>query len=164
MIWVVPIYTHAPAVWRTILRRMTQKPCPLCEASSRPSTYCLSRLCVANSGCVGLCSALGFLTGCLRVQVASRPSVAPVLPTADLDTLAGLASTTKAPAPALEVIGRLVDGSLFAEFKARFGPNLRAGRCACVGYVVWLCYATCVRVTCENAICCPCMACRVCPH
>jgi 3-methylcrotonyl-CoA carboxylase beta subunit len=69
--------------------------------------------------------AVGSLNRGKRVEQQLRPSVAPLF---DARDLYGVVPTdTRKPYDVREIIARIVDGSEFAEFKARFGATLVCG-------------------------------------
>jgi len=71
--------------------------------------------------------------------VQKQPSAEPVMDSSELDMLAGMAMCTGLPVPAHELVGRLVDGSEFKEFKARFGSGLCTGEARLVLLLFHLC-------------------------
>ena len=84
-----------------------------------------------------------------RVDAAGRPArvrspryrTAPENPACDPDELldgSGAAGSAASPTTSAEVIARLVDGSRFDEFKARYGPTLVTGFARLHGLLVGL--------------------------
>ena len=66
-----------------------------------------------------------------------EPTFAPDEPVHDPEELLGIVSRDlKQPVDVREVIGRVVDGSRFEEFKARYGPTLVCGWASIHGYPV----------------------------
>jgi acetyl-CoA carboxylase carboxyltransferase component len=79
-------------------------------------------------------AALAALPSPAETQVARRPPEDPAYPP---DELYGVVSRDpRKPTDAREVIARLVDGSRFHEFKARYGPTLVTGFAHVHGYPV----------------------------
>jgi len=69
-----------------------------------------------------------------RVQSAPKPSI---LPVEDADEIYGILPTdTRYPYEVKEIIARLVDGSEFVEFKARYGKTLVCGFAHLEGYPI----------------------------
>ncbi|MBM4242684.1 MAG: methylcrotonoyl-CoA carboxylase [Deltaproteobacteria bacterium] len=72
-----------------------------------------------------------------RPESSIAPSASPEDPAYDPAELYGiLPRDTRQPCDVHEVIARLFDGSLFAEFKPRFGPTLVTGFARLFGYTV----------------------------
>ncbi|NOR18916.1 MAG: methylcrotonoyl-CoA carboxylase [Xanthomonadales bacterium] len=78
--------------------------------------------------------AVGFLNRQKNNQLDMRESVSPVYP---IEELYGVVSKdTRYPYKVIEIIARLVDGSVFHEFKARYGKSLVCGFAHLHGYPV----------------------------